>query len=248
MAVANHGITNRRQQGVRLVRDLMRADILNDTFGHEVLPSEPELMLTYRASRGTVRDALDLLRHEGVIERVQGTGTLVRGRRFEWRLIELHGETDPDPTAFATHVLDMREIPAPPVVAQHLDESVGAPCLLLEYIGIAGGEGVGLYTNYLRMPEGEAVMRTPFRGHWYVLMRDAGLAIGSTDLLIDAQVADEWLADRLGIAPGSAILAMQQVIRDESGRPYDFAILRHRGDRLAIKSEARRPVLQGIGR
>ncbi len=249
MGVVTYGITNRRLQAVRLLRDLMRADILNDRFAGGILPPEHELMTAYEASRGTVRDALDLLRHEGVIERIQGTGTLVRGQRFERRLIELHGATDPDPTAFATHVLEERVIPMPPVVAQRLGEPVGAACLLLEYIGIAHGEVVGLYTNYLRMPEGDAVARTPFRGHWYVLLKEAGLTIGGTDLLIDSQTADEWVADHLGVPPGFPILAVEQVIRDDTGRAYDFAFLRHRGDRLALKSEACRPVIkEEVGR
>jgi GntR family transcriptional regulator len=213
-----------------------------------VLPGEPALMLTYRASRGTVREALDLLRQEGVIERIQGTGTLVIAQRFEKRLVEIHGVTTADPNAFASHVLIRRPIPMPAVVALHLDEPAGSPCLMLEYVGIAHGGAVGVYTNYLRYPEADRVAATAFHGHWYQLLADAGLAIAETDLLIEALVADDAVAERLGIPTGRPLLAMQQVIRDDDGRPYCFAILRHRADRIAVRSEARRPLLQEIGR
>jgi GntR family transcriptional regulator len=248
MHAATYGMTQRRQHSVRLLRDLIRADILADTFVAQVLPGEPELMLTYQASRGVVRDALGLLREEGVIERVQGTGTLVVGQRFERRLVEVHGVIELDAAAFASHVLERRLIAMPSVVAHYLDEPAGADCLLIEYIGMAYGDVVGLYTNYLRMPEGGLLQNVAFHGHWYQFLTDAGLEIGETDLLIESVVADDAVAERLGIAAGLPMLAMQQVIRDAAGRPYNFAILRHRGDRLALKSEARYPIVKEIER
>lgn len=45
------------------------------------LPSEPDLATTYRASRGTVRLALGLLRNEGLIQSEQGRGSFVRDER-----------------------------------------------------------------------------------------------------------------------------------------------------------------------
>jgi GntR family transcriptional regulator len=248
MNTATARITDRRRNSSRWLRDVLRADIMRDYFADGVLPTESELMLSYRASRGTVRDALDLLRHEGVIERIPGTGTLVVTRRFEGRLVEIHGVTEVNPSAFAAHVLACDEIPMPAVVAFHLDEPVGTPCLLLEYIGIAHGGVVGLYSNYVRYPEADRIAATPFHGHWYALLADAGLELAETDLLIEACVADEVVAERLGIPLGRPLLAMQQVIRDSAGRPYDFAILRHRADRLAILSEAHRPEMMGLGR
>jgi GntR family transcriptional regulator len=134
------------------------------------------------------------------------------------------------------------------VVAHQLDEAVGAPCLLVEYIGIAHGELAGVYTNYVRMPEGQRLAETPFHGHWYALLADAGLSIGSTELLIEAMSADEVVADRIAVPVGSPLLAIQQLIRDDEGRPFNFAILRHRGDRLALRSEARRPVVREVER
>jgi GntR family transcriptional regulator len=248
MNTATSRIADRRRNSSRWLRDLLRADILRDSFADGALPNESELMLSYRATRGTVREALDLLRNEGVIERIQGTGTLVIAYRFEGRLVEIHGVTEVNPNAFASHVLACQELPMPGVVAMHLDEPVGTPCLMLEYIGIAHGGVVGMYTNYVRFPEAERVAATPFNSHWYALLSDAGLEIAETDLLIEALVADDAVAERLGIAPGHPLLAMQQVIRDDAGRPYDFAILRHRADRLAIRSEARRPLVKEIGR
>ncbi|MCU1656722.1 MAG: transcriptional regulator, GntR family with sensor domain protein [Pseudonocardiales bacterium] len=241
MTTASFSLTERRRHPVRWLRDLLRADILRGAFAEGVLPSEANLMLGYASTRGVVREALDLLRREGVIERVQGTGTLVVAQRYERRLVEVHGITEIDAASFSAHVLEQRALPMPRVVAEHLDEAPGAPCLMIEYLGMALGGIVGVYTNYLRYPEAERVAAIPFHGHWYTLLAEAGLDIGETDLLIEAMVADDVLSGQLSVPVGRPLLAMQQVIRDSAGRPYDFAILRHRADRLAMSSYARRP-------
>jgi GntR family transcriptional regulator len=238
MHPARDQIAQRRRLPARWLRDLLRAEILRGSFGDDVLPSEADLMLAHRASRGVVREALDLLRQEGIVERLQGTGTLVVGQRNPRRLVEVHGVTDVDPVPFASHVLAQLEVRMPATVAHYLEEPLGSPCLLIEYVGMAHGSVVGVYTNYLRYPEAERVAGTPFNGHWYSLLHDAGLEIYETDLLIEAITADESLATHLQVPAGQAVLALQQVIRDASGRPYNFAILRHRGDRLALFSQA----------
>ncbi|HEY3717875.1 MAG TPA: GntR family transcriptional regulator [Jatrophihabitantaceae bacterium] len=234
----------RRRHPARWLRDLLRTEILRGSYPDGVLPGEADLMLAHRAPRAVVREALDLLRREGIIERLQGTGTLVLAQRYTARLVEVHGVTDVDQVQFSAHVLAQRELPMPGVVAHHLDERPGTPTLMIEYVGMAAGTVVGLYTNYLRYPEADAVAATPFRSHWYTLMGDAGLQVDETDLLIEVILADEPVAEVLGVPIGHPMLAMQQVIRDETGRPYDFALLRHRGDRLSLLSQARRPTLR----
>jgi GntR family transcriptional regulator len=105
----------------------------------------------------------------------------------------------------------------------------------LEYRGLSHGRVIALCTNYLRFPEAAAVLDTPFNSHWYDLMAGAGLDVACTELLIEAVLADDpELADLLEVEVNSPLLAAQQVIRDDTGRPYDFAILRLRADRIAI--------------
>jgi hypothetical protein len=44
------------------------------------------------------------------------------------------------------------------------------------------------------------------------------------------------------VKPGSAVLTLEQVIRDDSSRPYNFALAALRGDRDWFVSRARRGV------
>lgn len=194
-------------------------------------------MLEYGASRATVRTALNQLRHAGLVERIQGTGTFAVAERYSLRLVEIHGvdgQIDPN-AALTADVLEKTVVPMPAPVAAQLGEQSGAPCLRLEYRGLSNGRVIALCTNYLRFPEAAAVQDTPFNSHWYDLMADSNLDVACTELLIEAVLADDpELAELLEVELNSPVIAAQQVIRDSTGRPYDFAILRLRADRIAV--------------
>ncbi len=49
---------------------------------HDLLPSEPRLAKRYGVSRGTVKQALDLLEQRGLIYRHQGKGTFIAEPRI----------------------------------------------------------------------------------------------------------------------------------------------------------------------
>jgi GntR family transcriptional regulator len=124
----------------------------------------------------------------------------------------------------------------PPTVARHLGEPAGGHCLLLEYVAQLAGEPHAVCTNYLRFPEADRVAGTPFEADWYTLMDASGLTVAESDFVIEAVLADRRLAHLLGIRVGAPVMALEQVIRDGDGRPYDFAIIRSRGDRAALLS------------
>lgn len=241
----------RRHHTTRRLHDLLRADALRGTFTRGRLPSEADLMMAYGVSRGTVRDVLARLRAAGIVERLQGAGTLVVGHRTETALPEAHGVVPLRSGVFTgelrVEILDRQTIPMPPSVAQHLGESPGSPCLRLDYIGLRNGEAHGIATNYLRYPEADAVEGTPFRLDWYTLLEQSGLTIGETEMVLEATLADDLTADLLGISPGAPLLSFEQVIRAADGRPYDYALFHCRGDRVSLLSTARRPATDDAG-
>jgi GntR family transcriptional regulator len=229
----------KRRHSARWLRDQLRAEVMRGGFAGGLLPSEAQLMMAYAAPRSLVREALDLLRREGVVERIQGTGTLAVAQRPTARLVEIHGVDGHEESTLpgmSNRVLALEVVPTPRMVAHHLDVRPGVDCLLYEYIGYLYGQTLGVYTNYMLFPEAERVLETPFRADWYTLLRDARVAIGDTELTIELMAADEPLAALLDMLPGRPVLGMQQVIRDEADRPYDYAILRSRGDRISLMS------------
>ena len=80
-----------RADRARQVADVLRAQILRGDYPHRTLPDERALMLEFGESRNTVRDALDLLRCDGLVERQQGVGTLVTAQKYAHGLNRLMG-------------------------------------------------------------------------------------------------------------------------------------------------------------
>src|SRR6185312_14023553 len=78
--------TQRGAPGYRELAEKLRADIENGvyTVGRK-MPTENVLQSMHNVSRHTVREALQILRTDGLIYKVQGSGTYVSGRQHDAR-------------------------------------------------------------------------------------------------------------------------------------------------------------------
>ncbi|MFD9204632.1 GntR family transcriptional regulator, partial [Streptomyces anthocyanicus] len=61
-----------RADQARQLADLLRQQVLTGGFPDGTLPHETAIGADYRTTRNTVRQALDLLRAEGLVERLPG--------------------------------------------------------------------------------------------------------------------------------------------------------------------------------
>src|ERR1700757_2537623 len=85
-----------RADAARWVRDVLRSKIMEGSFGglaaaSPALPPESTLAAQLGVSRNAIREALDLLRAEGLVTRVQGAGTFVTGAKLRQHLDRLEG-------------------------------------------------------------------------------------------------------------------------------------------------------------
>src|SRR6185437_10985895 len=87
----------RRWDDTRRVRDLLRSELNRGGYVGGRLPTEDQLIAEFGVSRAAVRDALAALRSEGLIERLQGIGTMVKRSKTIMRLAENHGVVEPSP-------------------------------------------------------------------------------------------------------------------------------------------------------
>ncbi|HEX3459564.1 MAG TPA: GntR family transcriptional regulator [Acidimicrobiales bacterium] len=232
-----------REHASRRLRDVLRSNIYWGAYPRGFLPSDSELMVAYGASRASVREALNMLRHEGVIDRQQGTGTFVISHTASMQIREAHGVSRPDQESILEHhhtsEIDRSRVPIPDIVAKRLEAEPGEICLRLEYVSLHDGDVVGLATNYVLDPEATAIGNLPLGPSWYELLGRSGLTIGESELIIGCADADEHTASLLTVETGSAIFTIEQIIRDSRGRLYNFAYIVSRGDRNHIVSLAR---------
>ncbi|HLH99846.1 MAG TPA: GntR family transcriptional regulator, partial [Acidimicrobiales bacterium] len=165
---------------VRRLRDLLRAGLLAGRYTDALLPGEGDLMAGYQASRSVVREALQLLRAEGLVERTQGIGTTSQARVSDALMTEAHGgNVDSGRRAvleeMRPRVLARSMVPMPPEAAAAFGTEPGEPCLRLEYVSLLNDEPIGLAANYVRQPQADRIRTTPFVRDWYRLLADAGV-------------------------------------------------------------------------
>lgn len=213
----------------RRLHDLLRAALRDGAFGSGKLPSEAELMTQYQASRDVVREALDLLRHDGLIERRRGVGTVpVRTEYLVSGALPPEGRSLEDHLALgriSPRLLHWAWVPAPQVITEHLDGiTLGEDCLCIEYVLLLDRRPIALFTNYLRAPEAARVDLTTFRDDFYSLLQAGGINFTAFDIGLQAALADEHAAALLHVLPGEPVLLMEQTIRNRDGQAIDYAL------------------------
>jgi GntR family transcriptional regulator len=220
----------------------LRADLLRGGYPDGRLPGEPELMAEYDASRGVIREALSLLRDEGLVRRLTGAGTLVSADPNDSPLPELHGVVVAnDPSPLTIRPVPHTTAPMPPVVSRLLGRPAGSPCLIVEYLAYQGAEPLATVTNYVAWPHADSLADVEQYDDFYSYLRRTGLSVGRTDMIFDARPADASTAELLAVPVGRPLLGFEQVIVDEQGTPYDFAVGSVRGDRMRLVSQAVAP-------
>jgi GntR family transcriptional regulator len=208
------------------------------------LPSESELVNSCGVSRVTVRLALDLLAREGAVERQQGKGTYVSGRRLRHplnALLSFHEALLAQGVEARISTVSCRREPVP----QALHGLFGADseaCLVLRRLHSAGAEPVALATSYLPIAlETVDWDATPPRPVYAVLEATLGITVQRADLSIRASAADAAVANVLGLATGSPLLEMERDSFDDEGRWRDHSLFQIRPERyeFSVSSASR---------
>jgi GntR family transcriptional regulator len=232
-----HPRTERRLAAAGRVHDLLRSAIMHGEIPSGVLPGELELMASFSASRQVIRGALELLRQEGLVRRMQGSGTLVTSLRVTHDFDFLHG---PDQDDVEHKVLSMSQEIAPPTVAHKLRIEDGGSCGIVEVVTDLADTPLHSTTVYLRVEFLAQVAELGPHDEWFSLYSRAGVELGTTDHAIESSIADPFNASLLGVEPGHPLLVLERLVHDIDGTPVEYAFTRIRGDRLTLRQSLSR--------
>jgi GntR family transcriptional regulator len=226
----------RRGARAARVRDLLREQILTKRYDTAMLPSEHELMLEYVTSRSQIREALDMLRDEGFIERRQGTGTIVTSSKVRHHFDRVHGIGGSlrRPPAVRSELVSVERVPAPAPVAEVLGLLPGTGCAYVDFRTHI--DGVPFNTNSSYLPESMADVLSPgtFDGDFYQYLESHGVTVTAGELLVEAVNADALTAAALGVVCGAAVMLFRRVLLTTGDVPVEFGFVRCRADRLAL--------------
>jgi GntR family transcriptional regulator len=237
-----------RADAARWARDVLRGQILDGVYGglaaaRPALPSETELAAEFGVSRNAIREALELLRGEGMITRVQGAGTFVTGAKLSQRLDRLEGLAE----SLAGHrlpvdneVLSVRESIASPFVASKLDLPESTPILFIERLRSVGGVPLSLDTTSLRIGAIPTDANLDRHDVFALIEKELGVRLGWAEITVESVSADTNTAKLLQIRPGAPLLLLHRLTFLEDGTPFDLETVRYRGDRCSLVTTAAR--------
>jgi GntR family transcriptional regulator len=217
------------------------------------LPSEPKLAAELGVSRATVRDALRALEQEGLVRRVQGSGTYVAHPRVPNSLDMNFGVTAAirqggmhPGVEQARHWIE----PAAASEAERLALGPGEDVLIIDRVRTADGRPVVLSRDVLPhklLEDRDEVVESMLEGSLYdVLEEEFGITIQYGIASFRPVHAERSLAERLSVEQGELLFYLWQVDYAESGEPvlssheyhvanaFEFSVVRRGpGKRLA---------------
>jgi GntR family transcriptional regulator len=206
---------------VRRIRYREIADALRRRVGSapagSLLPSEAELSAEFRASRVTIRRALDVLRNDGLVAARQGFGWFVAAEPVRQHLAALgtiEAQLADSGIVNERRVIEFTFTDPPPRVREVLgDDAV----LRVKRINLADGEPFALVTVWCPARLGEHLSRADVERHPFYELLDVTLR-GATQT-IGADAATDEEAALLRVPVGAPLLKCQRVTTDASGQP-----------------------------
>ncbi|MCE2658842.1 MAG: GntR family transcriptional regulator [Rubrivivax sp.] len=211
------------------------------------LPGEVSLAEQFGVARVTVRRALQQLQAEGLVERSAGRGTVPRpqppatGGSSQARMTGLLENIVTMGLATKVRVIDCDTIPASAAVAQALKLAPATPVQRARRVRSTREGPLSLITTHVPADLAQGFGRRELaRKPILILLEEGGVQIGHARQTVSARLADADAAQHLGVAVGSALLAVTRLIHDDAGRPVQWLHGLYRPDRYEYQMELSR--------
>lgn len=218
--------------------------MLHDLLADGTLPAESELAADFGVSRNAVREALELLRAEGLVDRIPGVGTVAAGNKHNHGLDHLAGLAEALSGRGRVHneVRVSGVVPAPRAVARRLGVQPGESVVYLERRRLVDGTPFSLDLTYVVRDLGEALLTEDLgrRDVFALLEQISGRSLGEAELTLEAVSADPHSASILEVVPGAPLLMLERLAHLDDGRPVDLEFVRFRADRVSMRGTVRR--------
>ncbi|MGH3777335.1 MAG: GntR family transcriptional regulator [Pseudonocardiaceae bacterium] len=242
--------------------DLRAAILRGDYRPGDTIPKRAELMATYGVSTTTVRQAIALLRTEGLVAPIRRRGTIVRDRtpvrlsvaRYT-DVLASPGDRGPWETACAqqgvpgrTEIVAVDQRPADRHVAARLGIPEGAP-VVYRLQHMYAGEQVGqLQETWLPLT---LVEGTPLAsagkvvGGIYRALSAIGHPPVSASESVTSRMPTRAEAETLSLDLGSPVLAIDRITRGHDGHALALAHAVIAGDRVQLHYDQTFPAITG---
>lgn len=211
------------------------------------LPSEAELCRRFNENRYTIRQALELLVHAGLIRAEQGKGHFVCEKPLDIQYVITPGtrfskvisQLGCQPGAI---LLNQEECCPPPHVAQHLQLAEHDPVYRLEILRLA--DDVPLAWNETWLPAvyfpGLLQHTNPFHSLYDLLENIYHIRMHRIRSYFQAKFPTAREVMYLEVSPNTSLLHIESVVQDDQFRRVEFTTAKYRGDlcKVAIRFDS----------
>jgi GntR family transcriptional regulator len=206
----------------------------------EKIPSERELIETFKVSRITATAAIQELVQNGLAYRMKGKGTYVARprivglssfRSFTSDILQ-RGMTP------SSRITELVTVPSDQEQQQHLDLEPGEECVKLTRIRYANGDPLALETAFLpaKIIPGIENEDLETGSLFNILTRRYGLRPSWSEGIFEAASANQEQALILKIKPGEPLLLIHRVTFDNNYVPLEWVHSIYRADRFSFST------------
>lgn len=206
----------------------------------EMIPPEGRLCEMFGVSRTAVRQALEQLVGEGLLQKEMGRGTFVTQPAVSLGVQEVRGlfdEMASQGRTVQTTMLYAGTAVVPPHVAPQLGVPMRSEVVRVERVRHVGGEPLVHARTYLPLPRFAALVDEDLTtaSLYAVLHERFGVRLGGGRRRIEAVVADAAEAELLHVKARSPLLFITATNIDGSGVPFEYFEAWYRGDRTSFE-------------
>ncbi|KRK79141.1 GntR family transcriptional regulator [Companilactobacillus nodensis] len=207
----------------------------------ERIPSERKLAEDFDVSRMTLRQAIQTLVDEGILQRQVGSGTYVASSKVQEKMSGTTSFTEitegqgkkPSSKTVSYHIADpsMSEM-------EKLKLEDGDQVLRMERIRYADDQPICFEVTTIPTTIVSNLGKEDITSSLYKALEDkAGLRLGDATQTVSAMLSSEKIANLLKVKRGSAILRVRQVTTLDDGRPFEYVRSQYAGDRFEFYLE-----------
>ncbi|TYC99713.1 GntR family transcriptional regulator [Arthrobacter echini] len=225
------------------LRESLRAYVGGHGEPGAAIPSERRLSEYYDVARMTVRQAIDALVAEEVLERIVGLGTFVSRSKLDLQM-KLTSYTEemirrgmvPD-----ARVLSFEQQAATPLVARELQIEIGQPVIRFRRQLLADGEPMSVDENFIPAHRVQGILNDPPPTSLYnVLSEKYGLVMEWGEDTIEATAASPSIARLLNVELSAPLLKIQRHAYVARAM-IDYSVSYYRADRYKLWVPLQRP-------
>lgn len=211
----------------------------------EKLPSEKRLCEYFKASRVTIRHALQSLESDGFIYRKQGLGTFVRNKNIHGSLVKLTDFSEDMRNAgleSSSRLISLEKVPPKKEVNEILNLESHMDLIQVERVRLANDIPVAFDITWLPPGYGQLLFDEDLNSQtiYHIIEEKYNIPIQAGSYRITAINADNSIAEYLEIEKGTAVLEIDRCSRSTGDKKVYFQKRYYNPDKVSYVMELSR--------